>query len=122
MSKRSSQSVAPELERQLYAAFFQMLADMRNAKEVETFLKYFLSESELSIYTKRFAVAVMLEQGKSYEYIREALKVSTATISSIAEHLRSDGISLALHKLKVERWADVMSEKLMQMFGGNSKK
>lgn len=116
MSQVSAQTLAPSLQKELYFTLFQLLADLSNAKESERFAKDFFGATELSVFAKRIAIAIFLDKGHSYEHIRHNLKVSTATISSVAEHMESEGYQIALQKIKAERWAGDLSSKLVRMF------
>lgn len=118
MSKRSSQPLEEMFEQQLNASLYQVFVDLSSRRESRLFCEGFFSKTELSIFAKRLAIGVLLDQGKSYEYIRKLLKVSSATISSIAETMQTKGYKLALQKLKVESWAETWSNKLMRLFGG----
>jgi len=116
MSQVSAQKLSSSLEKELYNTMYQLLADLSNAKESERFSKGFFGNSELLVFAKRIAIAVFLDKGHSYEHIRRNLKVSTATISTVAEHMENDGYQLALQKIKAERWAGDLSSKLVRMF------
>ena len=118
MSKRSSQPLEEMFEQQLNTSLYQVFVDLSSRREAQLFCEGFFSKTDLSIFAKRLAIGVLLDQGKSYEYIRKLLKVSSATISSIAEIMHTKGYKLALHKLKVESWAETWSNKLMRLFGG----
>ena len=117
MAKRSSQQLEKTFEEQLHRSLFQVLADLSNTHDAEGFSSSFFTSTEVSIFARRLAIAVLLEQGKSYEGIRSLLRVSTATISSVAEQMKTPGFVLALRKLKVESWAEKWSEKLLRIFG-----
>lgn len=82
-----------------------MLADLQTPEEIELFLSSFMSSTERLVFAKRLAIVWMLEQGKSYEEISHKLRVSSATISSMAEERQSDGIQLAFKKLRLDEWA-----------------
>ncbi|HZZ99072.1 MAG TPA: Trp family transcriptional regulator [Candidatus Saccharimonadia bacterium] len=116
MSQISAQTLSPSLEKELYYTLFQLVADLSNPKDSTKFCKDFFSKTELMVFTKRIAIAVSLDKGYSYEEIRKNLKVSTATISTVAERLESDGYQLALQKIKAEQWAGNISSKLVRMF------
>ena len=118
MSKRSSQPLEEMFEQQLNASLYQVFVDLSSRRESRLFCEGFFSKTELSIFAKRLAIGVLFDQVKSYEYIRKLLKVSSATISSIAETMQTKGYKLALQKLKVESWAEIWSNKLMRLFGG----
>lgn len=117
MAKRSSQQLEQTFEEQLRRSLFQVLADLSSTHESKVFSSSFFTTTEVSIFARRLAIAVLLEQGKSYEHIRALLKVSTATISSVTEQMKKPGFLLALRKLKVESWAEEWSEKLLRIFG-----
>ena len=110
--RTSSLKLNPSLRSQLNKSLFQTIADLKDESEVETFLSDFLNESELETFVKRIAVAYWLKKGRSYSYIKNNLKVSSATIASIQESLNKPGIRLALKKLEAEEWANVWSEKI----------
>ena len=76
------------------------------------YFKALMTENELSAVAKRLAIAVFLDKRQSYEHIRDILKVSTATIASVAEGMNKRGIQMALAKVKAEEWADVWSIRL----------
>ncbi len=91
---------------------FQLMVDAEEAKEVSAILGDLLTEAEMTAVTKRLAIAVYLDKGRSYENIKENLKVSSATIASVAEIMGSPGIQLALQKIKTEEWAEAWSQKI----------
>lgn len=88
------------------------MGDAKNEVDVEITLKALMSENELSAVAKRLAIAVFLDKRQSYEHIKDVLKVSTATIASVAENMNKRGIQMALAKVKAEEWADVWSIRL----------
>lgn len=79
-----------------------------------TFLQDFLSETEQQVLAKRLAILHQLHQGKSYEKIKKALQVSSATISSVAEMKGKPGFKLALEKIKLDQWAENVLGNLKQ--------
>jgi uncharacterized protein YerC len=118
MAKRSAQSIAPELEKKLHTSFYQVLGDLASREDAERFAKQFFSEAEVSMFTKRLGVALLLKQGKSYDQIQKALNVSTATISVVADGLHKAGYHVAIEKLEIESWAELWSTRLYRLFGG----
>ncbi|MFH2085271.1 MAG: Trp family transcriptional regulator [bacterium] len=110
--KKSTQSMNNKIEAQVYKILYQVLADAKNEVEVELTLKALMSENELSAIAKRLAIAVFLDKRQSYEHIKDVLKVSTATIASVAENMNNKGLQMALTKVKAEEWADVWSIRL----------
>jgi uncharacterized protein YerC len=101
-----------KIEAQVYKILYQVLGDAKNEVDVEITLKALLTENELSAIAKRLAIAVFLDKRQSYEHIKDVLKVSTATIASVAENMNKKGIQMALAKVKAEEWADVWSIRL----------
>ena len=101
-----------KIETQVYKILYQVLGDAKNEVDVEITLKALMSENELSAVAKRLAIAVFLDKRQSYEHIKDVLKVSTATIASVAENMNKRGIQMALAKVKAEEWADVWSIRL----------
>lgn len=61
-----------------------LLADITSVKDMKAFVSTFFSESEQTVFAKRLTILMLLDEGKSYEEISKELKVSSATISSIA--------------------------------------
>ena len=101
-----------KIEAQVYKILYQVLGDAKNEVDVEITLKALMTENELSAVAKRLAIAVFLDKRQSYEHIKDVLKVSTATIASVAENMNKKGIQNALAKVKAEEWADVWSIRL----------
>lgn len=101
-----------QIEAQVYKILYQVLADAKTDVDMELILKAVMTEGELSAVAKRLAIAVFLDKGQSYEHIKDVLKVSTATIASVAENMNKRGIQMALLRVKAEEWADVWSIRL----------
>lgn len=108
----SSRRLNKTIENQVYRMLFQLLADIRDPDEVKTVMGDLLTSSELTAMAKRLAIAVYLDKGRSYEDIKNHLKVSSATIASVAEQMGNPGIQTALNRVKAEQWADEMSGKI----------
>lgn len=112
----SSRKLNATLEKQIYGIFHQLLSDLRSPEEVESILSDLLTETEYTALAKRLAIATFLDKGRSYENIRETLKVSSATIASVAEQMGNPGIQKALAKIKAEEWAGEWSGKISGLF------
>jgi uncharacterized protein YerC len=110
--KKSTQPMNKKIEGQVYKILYQVLADAKSEVDIELTLKSLMSDSELSALAKRLAIAVFLDKRQSYEHIKDVLKVSTATIASVAENMNKKGIQVALARVKAEEWADVWSIRL----------
>ena len=107
--KKSNNKISKNIENQVYKILYQVLADSKTEEGMEIVLKSLLTESELEAISKRLAIAVFLDKGQSYEHIKDVLKVSSATIASVAESINSRGMQMALERVKAEEWADVWS-------------
>lgn len=112
----SNRKLNTTLEKQVFSVFYQSLADLRTPEEVESVLTDLLTETERTAIAKRLAIATFLEKGRSYENIRETLKVSSATIAAVADQLGSPGYQLALTKIKAEQWAEEWAGKIAGLF------
>jgi uncharacterized protein YerC len=102
----------PSLKKQLFKTFSQMIEDLKDQKEIETFLKDFFDDAELEIYIKRLATLYWLKKGRDEKNIRENLKASSVEIGDCRKSLKKDGIKLAIKKMEAEEWANVWSEKI----------
>ncbi len=109
----SKQQINPSLKNQIYQLLYQVIADIHSKKEIEIFLKEALTKTELEILAKRLGAAYYLDKGRSYSNIKANLKLSSATISGVAEHMRKGkGFEIALSKIRAEEWAKKISKKL----------
>ena len=86
--------------------FFQVMTDLGSIQETKGFLSDFMTETELLVFAKRLAIAQLLTQGKSYQEIKDELKVSSATISTVSDSINKPGIQVAQQKIALERWAE----------------
>jgi uncharacterized protein YerC len=102
------------LKKQLLKTFSQMIDDLKDQKEIETFLKDFFDEEELEIYTKRLAIVYWLKKGRDTENIKENLLATSKEIKEAKESLKKDGIKLALKKIEAEEWANVWAERIQK--------
>lgn len=109
----SSKKLSAYRQKQLKDQFINLLADLKTPEECEAFYNSFLTETEQSVFGKRLAIMWMLEEGKSYQEIKDKLAVSSATISSVNNQLEEEGMRLAINKIKVERWADNWAKKIL---------
>ncbi len=78
----SANKVNPILKKQIEETFIQTLADLKDTKEIKIFLTDFFNQTEMETFTKRLAVAYWLKKQRSYNNIKNNLKVSSATIAT----------------------------------------
>jgi len=110
--RTSEKHLNPSLKTQIGKTFSQAIADLRDLNESEEFLKDFLTNSEYDAFSKRLAIAYWLKKGRSYNNIKDNLKVSSATIASVQSMMRNKGFKLILKKIEAEEWANQWSEKI----------
>jgi uncharacterized protein YerC len=112
--RTSSNKLNRSLNNQITKTFAQTLIDFKNPIEMNKFLLDFFNESELETFAKRLSIAYWLKKGRSYENIKNNLKVSSATIASIEKLTKKPGFILAIKKMEAEEWANVWAEKIQK--------
>jgi uncharacterized protein YerC len=113
--RTSKNKLNPIFKKEIIKTFIQTLDDLNGVNEKETFLYDFFNDVELETYTKRLAIAYWLKKGRSYENIKNNLKVSSATIATVEKLMDTQGFKLALKKMEAEEWANVWSEKIKKI-------
>jgi len=104
--------MSKSIETQVYKILYQVMSDVKTEEEMKTLLGSLLTESELLAVSKRLAIAVFLDKGQSYDRIKDILKVSSATIASVADSMNERGMQGAIQRVKAEEWADMWSIKI----------
>lgn len=112
ISKRKVNNI---LEKQVDQMWNLMLVDIKTPQEAEKIMSAILTTTELSAISKRLAVGYWLTKKRSYENIKQNLKVSSATIAVVQQGLKSEGWKLALKKVMAEEWATFAEEKIRSM-------
>ena len=112
VSKKKMNAV---LEKQLFATLWQLITDLKNPKEVEIVLSDLLSATEIAIVAKRLAVAYWLSKKRSYENIKQNLKVSSATVAEVQRNLKRPGWKLTMQKVTADEWANVWETKIKKI-------
>lgn len=113
----SKKKLNKTIEKQIYAVFYQLIADLKSADEAKIVFQDLLTQTERQVLAKRLAIAIFLDKGRSYENIRSTIKVSSATIASVQEIIANPGIGLSLQKVKADAWADEWVGKLTNLMG-----
>lgn len=103
------------LQKEVRKSFFQTLEDLKTKDNFEIFLKDFLSEKELEVFTNRLATAYWLKKGRSIENIKTNLKVTLKEIKEVEIKLNTKGYKLAIKLMEAEEWANVWSEKIKKV-------
>lgn len=109
---RSSQKLNTSLQKQITTFFAEVISETTNLKDATCFISGFFTDSEQNTFAKRLAIAYWLKKGRSYENIKTNLKVSSATIASVQEMMKSPGFQEALNRLEAEEWASDWSNKI----------
>jgi uncharacterized protein YerC len=103
------------LKRQLLKTFSQMINDLSNPGEVETFLTDFFSDAELETYIKRISAAYWTKKGRDDKNIILNLQASVKDLDAAKVFLKKKGGKLAIKKMEAEEWANVWSEKIKKI-------
>ncbi len=112
----SKQKVNQSLEKQVLSMWYKLVADIKTPDEAEKIMGSLLSETELTAITKRLAVGYWLAKKRSYENIKDNLKVSSATIAGISVETKKSGWKMAMRKVMAEEWATQMEDKIKSIF------
>lgn len=98
---KSDRIIEPKLRDGAAEQLYQTLASLRTTDEVAKFLRDVLTFEEIDEAARRFEVARMLDNGKTFRDIAQKTKMSTATIARINYwlHHGTGGYQLALRKL-----------------------
>lgn len=110
--KVSQHRLTAVLESQLKEDLAILLADLKRPQVVLEFLTTFLTETELTVLSKRLAILKRLHNNHSYEQIKTDLQVSRATIAAVA-HIKENNISEdVMNRLQIHDWAERTAQKV----------
>jgi uncharacterized protein YerC len=110
--RKSSINLNPSFKRQIQKTLAQTICDIKDVENAHTFLKNYLTDVEYEVLAKRLAIAYWLRKGRSYNNIKNNLKVSSATIASVQSQIENSGFQMALKNLEAEEWASKWEEKI----------
>jgi len=117
----SQNPINKSIEKQLSQMFYGLLAEIDSPEEIKMILGDILTEAERAAVIKRLGIALYLDKGRSYEDVKNNIKVSSATIATVAENLRNPGWQEAIKRIKAEEWASAwtgkISDRLKRVFG-----
>lgn len=101
MSQVSKKPLSKDIEDKMFKIFWESIAKLTDPSDVERFFDDLLSDVEKTMLSKRLAIAFLLAKNYGYQSIKETLKVSNATISSVNLWLREGGkgYNLVIDKL-----------------------
>lgn len=100
------------LEKQIRQMLLGVLSEVRTAEQAGEILGDLLTEVEMMAAVKRMAIAIYLDKGRSYEDIKNQLKVSSATIAVVAEQIGNPGYQEVIRRVKADEWATEWSGKI----------
>jgi len=106
--KAADAVVNPKLRGPLADSLFRAVLQLRTVDECYRFFEDLCTIGEVQALAQRFAVARMLDQGKTYQDIEARTGASSATISRVRRFLTygADGYALVLGRLgRTERVA-----------------
>ena len=112
----SQKNINKNLLKEVLGLLFQVVADVKKPEEAKIFLESLLSRSEVEAIAKRLAIGHYLDRGRSYQNIKENLKVSSATIATVDKIRKSPGFQLALKKIEADQWATEWAERIQGLF------
>lgn len=120
----SKKNVNKQVEKRIFKSLYQVLADLKNPAAVEMFFNDVLSKTEKTVLAKRLGIAWYLNKNKSYDVIRQDLKVSSATIATVQGWLEKggEGLRSAIKAIEADEWAGEMAEKVKKSFNNLLKK
>ena len=84
MPQVSKYPIPQEVYNRIFEVFLKTVARLTTRAQVWNFFKEFLSPTEQIMLAKRLSIAFLLAKEYDYREISKILKVSTATIASVA--------------------------------------
>ena len=108
----SQNPINKTLERQLDQMFYQVLAEIDSPEDLKMVLSDVLTEGERTAVLKRLGIALYLDKGRNYEDVKNNIKVSSATIATVAENLGNAGWQEVIRRVKAEEWASEWTDKI----------
>lgn len=112
----SQSKINKTIENQLEKIFLGLLSETDNPEKIKVILGELLTETERLALIKRLGIAIYLDKSRSYEDIKTNIKVSSATIASVAERFGNAGWQEIIKMVKAEEWASEWSEKISKRF------
>lgn len=112
----SKKKLDPSIKEEIFANFYQLIADLNDPAEARKVFGNLLSSAEEIAITKRLAIIWALYQGKKYSQIREKFHISPATIAKLQRKLEKPGAEEILRRLSAEKWAQHWEKKIKNLF------
>ncbi len=86
------------MKKEVKERFFRAILSLENEKECIDFFGDICTEKEVETMAQRFAVAMLLSEGKPYSEIVAATGASSATVSRVSRAM-SKGLKRAIKKV-----------------------
>ena len=117
----SQNPINKTIENQLSQMFYGVLAELDSPEDIKIVLSDILTEGERLAILKRLGISIYLDKGRSYEDIKNNIKVSSATIATVAENLGNEGWQEMIKRIKADEWASAwtgkISDRIKRVFG-----
>jgi uncharacterized protein YerC len=113
----SKEPMNPSLKKQIEREFAQVLADLKDVDEAETFMRDFFSQNDIETYAKRLAIAYWMKKNKGFIPTKLNLKVSSATVAWIKKAYTKPGFDLAIKKMEADEWANQWADRIKNVIG-----
>jgi TrpR-related protein YerC/YecD len=88
MSRVQPKSLSKEEKKELLNILWSMITILESREEVESFFRDLLSETEAVMLARRVAIAQLLIQGKTYDYIALKMDASSTTVARVHRWLQ----------------------------------
>ncbi|MBI1872066.1 hypothetical protein HYS10_01465 [Candidatus Collierbacteria bacterium] len=88
------------------------LCEITTPETMANVLADLLTDTERIAMMKRLGIAIYLDKGRSYDDVKNNLKVSSATIATVAESMGNPGIVELIKRIKAEEWASDWTDKI----------
>jgi len=112
----SKRKVNQYLETHIKNSLFQLIADIKNPSDAKIIFSDIFTNTELTIFAKRLAVAYYLKNERDYKNIANNLKVSSTTIAKVTKTMKGKGFQMALKGISTDEWANKWSRKIKKAF------
>lgn len=98
--------------------FSDSLRGIKNKSEFDLFLNDFLSPTEKIMLSKRFATAVLLAKGNSYDEIKQTLRVTSATIAKMNIYIKygAKGLNKTIQDVLKKGTSKIILEEMLSIF------
>ena len=127
MTQVSRRLVNKRIEERILSLFLAAIVLAQDKNLAASFIEDLLTPTEKVMLAKRFSIAFMLLEGYKYEVIEGTLKVSRATVGSVALWLKHKGEGIRKVREKIKRneamgkiWKEI-KEGIVEILTGSKK-